>query len=75
MRPEPSRERALERVRVSIYDSVLGMTCLDCETVEIVRGETGQFNDEVRRFMRTHPGACEDVGPGGRRLHAVHGDD
>lgn len=67
----PSEERALERVRVSIYDDVLGMTCLDCETVEIVRGDTAQFNDEVRRFMRTHPGACSSVEGRPQRLRAV----
>jgi hypothetical protein len=67
----PSQERALDRVRVSVHDAVLGMTCLDCEAVEIVRGDTSQFNDEVRRFMRTHPGACAPAEPAERRLSAV----
>ena len=58
MKPEPSRERLLERVRVSFYDNVLGMNCLECATLEIVRGDPADFDDEVRRFLRTHPAAC-----------------
>ena len=65
----PSLERLRERVRVSFYDDVLGMTCIDCEALELVRGDQQQFNDEVRRFLRTHPGACgDDEQPRSRRL-------
>jgi hypothetical protein len=72
MRAEPSRERLLERVRVSFYDDVLGMTCMECSALEIVRGEPSQFDDEVRRFLRTHPGACDNLEHGRtRRLVAV----
>jgi hypothetical protein len=72
MRAEPSRERLLEQVRVSFYDEVLGMTCMECSALEIVRVEPSQFDDEVRRFLRTHPGACSNLEPGRpRRLVAV----
>ena len=58
VKPEPSREQLLERVRVSMHGNVIGMTCLDCTALEIITTEPGQFDDEVRRFLRTHPSAC-----------------
>ena len=72
MELEPSMEHLLERVRVSFYDDVLGMTCMECEALELVRGDPRQFDDEVRRFLRTHPGACAQLTPGTtRRFHLV----
>jgi hypothetical protein len=67
---EPSRESLLERVRVSFFQSVIGMTCLECEAVEIIRADPSEFDDEVRRFLRTHPSACRDD-DAARHLHAV----
>lgn len=72
MTPEPSAEQLIERVRVSFYDRVLGMTCLHCASLELVHGDPDQFDDEVRRFLRTHPGACDQLSPAPtRRLRLV----
>ena len=71
MKPEPSREHLLERVRISFYDEVLGMTCMDCGSLEIVRGDPRDFDDEVRRFLRTHPAACQHLQPGSTRRLAT----
>lgn len=71
MLPEPSREHLLDRVRTTFTDDVLGMTCLDCGTLEIVRGDPRQFNDEVHRFLRTHPGACAQLEQGSTRRLAL----
>lgn len=73
MRLEPSAEKLLERVRVSFHDRVLGMTCMECDCLELVRGDPGQFNDEVRRFLRTHPGACDRLEPGRTRRSTMAG--
>jgi hypothetical protein len=69
MKPEPSRQNLLERVRVSFHANVIGMTCLECEAVEVLRADPSEFDDEVRRFLRTHPSACADGDP--RHLRAV----
>lgn len=68
---EPSHEHLLERVRVSIHDDVIGMTCLECTSLEIVRVDPKQFDDEVRRFLRTHPSACRPDSADARHLSAV----
>jgi hypothetical protein len=69
---EPSREHLLERVRVSFHDDVIGMTCLECTALEIVRVDPAQFDDEVRRFLRTHPSACRpDPNDSARHLTSV----
>jgi hypothetical protein len=60
VKPEPSQQSLLERVRVSFHESVIGMTCLECEAVEVLRADPSEFDDEVRRFLRTHPSACRD---------------
>jgi hypothetical protein len=60
VRPEPSQQSLLERVRVHFHQSVIGMTCLECEAVEVLRSDPSEFDDEVRRFLRTHPSACRD---------------
>ena len=60
MKPEPSHQSLLERVRVHFHGSVIGMTCLECEAVEVLRADPSEFDDEVRRFLRTHPSACRE---------------
>jgi hypothetical protein len=70
VKPEPSQERLLERVRVSFHDNVLGMTCLECTALEVVKADPSAFDDEVRRFLRTHPSACGDP-DAARHLRAV----
>ena len=67
---EPSQQSLLERVRVSFHGSVIGMTCLECEAVEVIRADPSEFDDEVRRFLRTHPSACADV-ESARHLQAI----
>jgi hypothetical protein len=70
MKVEPSQQSLLERVKVSFHENVIGMTCLECETVEVIRADPSEFDDEVRRFLRTHPSACGDADPA-RHLHAI----
>ena len=70
MKPEPSQQSLLERVRVSFHENVIGMTCLECETVEVLRADPSEFDDEVRRFLRVHPSACGS-GETARHLRAV----
>ena len=60
MKPEPSHQSLLERVRVHFFEDVIGMTCLECDSVEVLRSDPSGFDDEVRRFLRTHPSACRD---------------
>ena len=67
---EPTRQTLLERVRVQFHENVIGMTCLECEAVEVLRTDPSEFDDEVRRFLRTHPSACHD-GEAARQLRAV----
>jgi hypothetical protein len=69
VKPEPSQQSLLERVRVSFHENVIGMTCLECEAVEVLRADPSEFDDEVRRFLRTHPSACADGDA--RHLRAV----
>jgi hypothetical protein len=57
-------------VRVQFHQNVIGMTCLDCEAVEVLRADPSEFDDEVRRFLRTHPSACRE-GDAARHLRAV----
>ena len=70
MKPEPSQQNLLERVRVHVHENVIGMTCLECEAVEVLRSDPSEFDDAVRRFLRTHPSACAD-GEAARHLRAV----
>jgi hypothetical protein len=70
VKPEPSQQSLLERVRVSFHQSVIGMTCLECETVEVLRADPSEFDDAVRRFLRTHPSACRED-DAARHLRAV----
>jgi hypothetical protein len=70
VKPEPSQQNLLERVRVHFYEDVIGMTCLECEAVEVLRSDPSEFDDEVRRFLRTHPSACRRT-EGSRHLHAI----
>jgi hypothetical protein len=67
---EPSHENLLERVRVQFHEDVIGMTCLECEALELVRCDPSEFDDVVRRFLRTHPSACRDS-ESARHLRAV----
>lgn len=60
VKPAPSQQSLLERVRVHFHGSVIGMTCLECEAVEVLRSDPSEFDDEVRRFLRTHPSACHE---------------
>ena len=70
MKVEPSRQNLLERVRVQFHENVIGMTCLDCEALDLVRCDPSEFDDVVRRFLRTHPSACRD-GDETRHLRSV----
>ena len=70
MKVEPSQQSLLERVRVSFYENVIGMTCLECEALEVIKAEPSEFDDEVRRFLRTHPSACGETDTA-RHLHAI----
>ena len=70
MKVEPSRENLLERVRVQFHENVIGMTCLECGALELVRCDPSEFDDVVRRFLRTHPSACRDS-ESARHLRAV----
>jgi hypothetical protein len=70
VKPEPSQQSLLERVRVSFHSDVIGMTCLECEALDVVKADPSEFDDVVRRFLRTHPSACSE-GEAARHLRAV----
>jgi hypothetical protein len=70
VKPEPSQQNLLERVRVHFHEDVIGMTCLECEAVEVLRTDPSEFDDAVRRFLCTHPSACKD-GDAGRHLRSI----
>lgn len=67
---EPSRQNLLERVRVQFHQNVIGMTCLECEALEVLRADPSEFDDAVRRFLCTHPSACHEADPL-RHLHSI----
>ena len=69
MKPEPSRQNLLERVRVSFHENVIGMTCLECEALDVIKADPSEFDDVVHRFLRMHPSACAD--DTSRHLRAV----
>jgi putative methionine-R-sulfoxide reductase with GAF domain len=56
MRPEETR--VVQEVHVDMRASAMHLACDRCSTSEVVLLEAGEFDDNVKRFMRTHPGAC-----------------
>jgi hypothetical protein len=56
MRPEEAS--FIQEVHVDLRPTALGLSCDRCGTVELVLQDSGDFDDHVKRFMRTHPTAC-----------------
>jgi hypothetical protein len=61
MYPEPSQ--TVEEVHVDMQSSGLHLQCDRCRTEEIVLLGAGDFDDHVKRFLRTHPTACTATAP------------
>ncbi len=62
MTTQPPAE-PIEQVRISFEDEVLGITCKLCTSLELVRGDGGMFDEQIRRFLRRHPWTCDEGEP------------
>jgi hypothetical protein len=56
MRPEETT--FVQEVHVEASSSALRLSCDRCEAVELVLLDDGEFDDHMKRFMRTHPHSC-----------------
>jgi hypothetical protein len=56
MRPEETT--FVQEVHVDVRPTAMNLSCDRCQAVEVILLGSGEFNDHVNRFMRTHPTAC-----------------
>jgi hypothetical protein len=57
----PEETRFVQEVHVDARPSALRLSCDRCGSVELVLLDHTEFDDYVKRFMRTHPNACLNV--------------
>ena len=60
MRPEDTQ--FVQEVFVDLRPSGLRLACQRCDSDEVVLLDASEFDDCVRRFLRTHPTACTRSG-------------
>ncbi|MCU1589911.1 MAG: hypothetical protein JWP11_1167 [Frankiales bacterium] len=56
MRPEETS--FVQEVHVDVRPTAMNLSCDRCGAVEVILLGSGEFDDNVKRFMRTHPHAC-----------------
>ena len=61
MRPEDTQ--FVQEVFVDMRGSALGLSCRRCDLDEVVLLDASEFDDCVKRFLRTHPTACTPAPP------------
>lgn len=66
MRPEEAH--FVQEVSVDRRSSVLRLACERCSCVHLVLLDAREFDDQVKRFLRTHPTACCPRLPAGNAL-------
>ena len=54
----PEETRFVQEVFVDMRPTGVRLACQRCECDEVVLLEASEFDDCVKRFMRTHPTAC-----------------